>query len=104
MSRLDLSYCQNHTDDHEIIPLLLSILAGKRPGPNEISSVVYKMAARWLVDVFREALAQLCNPYQRVPISFHSVLWIPMRKVPNPTCLLQIRDIELANGGRFPRS
>ena len=72
-------------------------------GPNGVPGVAYKRAAKWLIDVFQEALFDLCHGGV-VDDGFLSALWIPIGKVVNPTHLTHIRDLELPNEDRklFP--
>lgn len=99
-SQLDLSSCRSELEPHEILTILLSIRKGKKPGPNGIPGVAYKLAAQYLIDLFAEALQELQDPNTEVPESFRAALWIPIGKVENPSTIDQIRDLELPNEDR----
>ena len=99
-ARLDLSGCRSVLELHEVMQILLSIRRGKRPGPNGIPGVAYKLAACFLADVFGEALADLQREDHEVPEEFHESLWIPVGKKHNPTSTKDIRDLELPHEDR----
>ena len=99
-SRLDLSECRSSLEPCEILEILLSIKKGIRPGPNGVPGIAYKRAAKFLIQIFAEALHQLQRPDTEVPETLKAALWVPIGKVENPVRVDQIRDLELPNEGR----
>ena len=99
-SKLDLRGCQPELSKAEMLEVMLSIQKGKAPGPNGIPGIAYKLLASELVDVFGEALSQLTRDGVQVHESFLDALWVPIGKVPNPTTMKHLRDLELPNEDR----
>ena len=96
----DFSSCRTEVRLCEVMNLLLSIRAHKRPGTTGVCGCAYRMHAPSLAPVFLEAAAQLQDvtlEEATIPVHLHETLWVPIAKNASADVIGAVRDLELPN-------
>ena len=96
----DLRNCRLQISDIEMTNILLEISPRKRPGPNGVPGIFYKLFAKHVVSSFLEAFDELQRENVRIPDSLGERLWKVIPKVPGANTQAQLRDLEMPNEHR----
>ncbi len=95
-----LRQCRTNLTEVEMANILLSIQRHKRPGPNGIPGIAYKMFAKHFVAPFPEAFEELQEQDAAIPASFGERIWKVIPKTRGANLLSQMRDLEMPNEHR----